>query len=308
MIDVKNIRKFLGAVIVLAFASSAASAQARPVTEIVPKFELSDLKVDYGVREGQRNGMSVKIAVSTKDANRVESYLRITVLDEDEEALEDTDGRFQVDGLVGTEVKIKPTRSQETLNLTFFVPYDDIEAIGSGEQLLILDFDVMDADGELYQHLGVHEFLFTVGKMSSQEDETELGIGGVVSKIEVKNDIVRDSVSGVLIRFTVDQVTKLKDVEASIAVRFLPDGDSEDYIQSALRRYADTNGDLIATFPIKAAYDPAKFSDVEIFVPYAAFPFKKGNHKVEIDIDILVGAPDDLLVHLGYTSAEIRIK
>ena len=306
---VRKTKSIFGIASLVLFSSSLLFGQARPIEKSSPVYDLADLAVEYGVKEAGQNGIVVKISLYSDKVAGLNHFLRITLLDENEDPLEDTDGRFAVDGLVGTQTNIRTTKPSETRNLKFFVPYDDIEVIGTGEQLLLMDFDVVDADGELVQHIGLHEFLFTFGGMSSNESDLgNLGINGVLTNVNVSHNVVRQSSRGMVVKFTVDQVTGLKGINATIAVRFLKSVDDEEYVQSALSKYADANGDLIFTFPIKASFDPAKFSDVEIFVPYAAFPFKKGNHKVEMDFDILVNLSEEAFAHLGYKSAEIKIK
>ena len=156
MTSVENVRRVLGVVLMSILMVAVAFAQAKTSSDKAPSYELKDLSVDYGVKQGNQNGLLVKVVISATNANGVESFLRVTLLDEDEEPLEDTDGRFEVDGFVGTQSKIKPTRSPMDVTVNFFIPYDDIEVIGSGEQLLMLDVDVVDGVGDYYQHLGFH--------------------------------------------------------------------------------------------------------------------------------------------------------
>lgn len=284
-------------------------AQVRPIEKPTPIYDLADLAVEYGIREAGQSGILVKINLYSDKVAGLNHFLRITILDEDEDPLDDTDGRFAVDGLVGTQINIKSSKDVENRNLRLFVPYDDIEVIGSGEQLLIMDFDVVDADGELVQHIGLHEFLFSSGGMSSSESPLDgSGIEGILTDVNIQHNVVRESSRGMVVKFTVDQIKGMKGVDAFFAVRFLKTVDDEDYVRSALPKYADASGNLIVSFPIKAGFDPAKFSNVELFVPYAAFPFKKGSHKVELDIDMRAKSQEETFVHLGYKTAEIKIK
>jgi len=299
----------LGTMTIVLFSYSVMLGQGRAVERLVPVYNLADFTVEYGVKETGRIGILVKIDLNSRNVAGLNHFLRVTILDENEDPLEDTDGRFAVDGLVGTQIGIKTAKDPGLRNLRLFVPYDEIEVIGSGEQLLIMDFDVVDADGELIQHLDLHEFLFTLGEMTSNESPLDsLGIEGILTDVNIRHDVVRKSVKGIVVRFTIDQVTGLKGVDALISMRFLQSVDSDEYVQSKLPAFADDNGDLIVTMPIKAGFDPAKFSDVAMFVPSAAFPFKKGKHKVEMDIDILASLPEEILVHIGFMSVELQIK
>lgn len=310
MIKHKRAAYVLGSVFAVLIAMLSAHAQSKPVPNQVPKYELKDLAVEYDFKQGGQTGISAKITVSTGDAAGVDSLLRITLLDEDEEPLEDTDGRFAVDGTVGTELNMKPTRSPMDVTLKFFIPYDDIEVIGSGEQTLMIDVDVVDEFGELIQHLGFHEFLFTVGSSESTQPPAESGMSAVLSDVTVQHDAIEEGTGlrGIRIRFTADQVTGLKGIDAFIVVRFLEGGDSGEYVRSALRKYADEIGKLAVKYPIKAGFDPARFSNVEIFVPYSAFPFAKGTRTIDIDFDILANKPEEVFVHFGYKAIELNIK
>jgi len=298
-----------GAMPILLFGHSVLMGQGRSVERPMPVYNMADFTVEYGVKEAGRNGILLKIDLQSEKVAGLNHFLRVTILDENEDPLEDTDGRFAVDGLVGTQIGIKTAKDPGLRNLRLFVPYDEIEAIGTGEQLLLMDFDVVDADGELIQHLGLHEFLFTLGGMTSNESPFDsLGIDGILTDVNVRHDFVRESVKGMVVRFTIDQVTGLKGKDAFISLRFLESVDSDEYVQSKLPAFADGNGDLIVTMPIKAGFDPAKFADVEMFVPYAAFPFKSGTYKVEMDIDILASVPEEIMVHIGFMTVDLQIK
>ena len=310
MIKRKAAACVLGSVFAVLIATLSTHAQSTPAPNQIPKYELKDLTVEYGFKQGGQTGISAKITVATEDAAGVDSLLRITLLDEDEEPLEDTDGRFAVDGTVGAELKMKPTRSPMDVTLKFFIPYDDIEVIGSGEQTLMIDVDVVDGFGELVQHLGFHEFLFSVGSSESTQPPPDSGMSAVLSDVTVQHDAIEEGTGlrGIRIRFTADQVTGLKGIDAFLVVRFLEGGDSGEYVRSAIPRFADDNGELISVFPIKAGFDPARFSNVEVFFPYTAFPFPKGARTLDIDFDIIAKKPEEVFVHFGYKTIELTIK
>ena len=309
--DIGLLARLAGPVMLALFSVATIHAQSKAADYPVPRYDLKDLAVQYGVKQGDQTGILAKITVATSDASGISALVRITLLDEDEEPLEDTDGRFAVDGTVGAELTIEPTKNPMDVTLNFFVPYDDIEVIGSGEQTLMIDVDVVDEFGELLQHLGFHEFLFTVGSTGSlPPPSVESGMGAVLTDITVEQDVIQEGTGfgGVRIRFTADQVTGLKGIDALIMVRFLKGGESGDFVQSALRKYGDEIGRLAVTYPINAGFDPAKFSNVEVFVPYSAFALSKGAHTLDIDFDIVTKTSEEISVHIGYKTFELKIK
>jgi len=272
-------------------------------------FELKNISVDYDLKQDGEIGMRIRLDLNAQGYRNKEVYLRLTFLDEMEEPLEDTDGRYQIDGTVALERKVRPTKNVDQFkDLALFMPYDGIETRESGESNLLIDIDIVDSLGELIQHLDFHEFVFDDGKSPVAPLPAEGGVSGVLSEVTITHGVERESMPGMLVKFTVDQVVGLKGVDAFITLRFLESVEEEEYVQSAIPRYADGNGDLIITSPINAGFDPAKFSDVEMFVPYSAFSLEKGTHTVEMDIDILASKPKEVFLHLGYKTVTVTKK
>lgn len=127
-----------------------------------PSATLNEIRADYDVTEGGRDGMRIHVDFTVNKLKGVDSYLAIYFETRDGKRLPDKNKKFySADGTAAVYKELKPGFDEtDYKDMTVFMPYDELD-LQSGKYELRMDADVIYKAGGLVQHLGYHEFDYT---------------------------------------------------------------------------------------------------------------------------------------------------
>ncbi len=112
------------------------------------------------------------------------------------------------------------------------------------------------------------------------------------------------------VKFTANS---LKAADCQIRVVFYYDEEGEKPIMDKNQRFYTTKGYVAAFRDLKPAYDPAVYSDFQLFMPYDELDLSPGNYNLKMDVD-LIYKDGELIEHLTWheftykTSAPVAAK
>ena len=282
---------FLTGMSVSAQQQKATPSSDSPVT-------LDKVWIDYDVTQGKANGIVVHAALTLKGMKGVPAQLRFTLLDSENEPIVDSDGEFAEDGVVSVAKYLAiPSDPTVLKDERLFIPYAQFE-LEDGKYSLGIDVDVVDDTGELIAHLAIEEFEYEQGEVPVEEN----GVSAVIENLVIQQNVTREGKVGILAKLTLDQVTGLKGVTSGLAMRVFDMDD--DPLMANSEAYASESGHLVTVFIMKPAFDPAKFENVELFIPYDEFVVSKGTRKLKLDFD-LISDDWETLKHLEFREFEM---
>lgn len=293
-------RALIATTLIAAFsvlASSPAVAK-EPTLVAKPRATFDRVWVDYDVVEEGEKGMRVHAAFSLYEMKNVDCVLLFTFKDA-EGSLIDMNGKYQNKGDVAVSSKLKPGYSPAVYeDMDAFIPYYEFE-LEDGKYKLKIDVDIVYPGGDLLQHLTFFDFDYS--QASKQKEDASAVSFDYVSK-SVDYDITRDGRRGMLLHVKLDNLKGLKGVPSAVVVRIMDSKDN--FILGDTSEYSGEDGDFEARFSMKPAYDPAKYENIEVFIPYAEISIGKGKHSLKLDIDLSF-ASGTLIKHLDYHAFEL---
>ena len=123
--------------------------------------KVNDVWVDYDVTEGGKRGMRVHVNFEVTGLKGIDSKLTARVMRENGTFLSNTNsGYSNSDNQLAVSFEMKPGYPTTVFkDADIFIPYSEI-VIGRGKWNLKIDFDLNCDDGELIEHLTVHDFQF----------------------------------------------------------------------------------------------------------------------------------------------------
>jgi hypothetical protein len=275
----------------LLLASPALAADSEATAK--PSARFDKVWVDYDVTQEGKFGMLIHLKFTVYEMKGVDSYARITYLDEDNEYLKDNNKSFYTTGGdVATFKSLKPGYEPTDYNdLQMFMPYTELD-LSAGKYSLQMDIDLIYESGELIQHMAYKDFEYTKGGTSPSTSN----ITAKYDKAWVEYDVTEKGIRGMRIhtKFT---VSGMKGVDGDIRIYFQrSDGTS---LKSADGQFESKLGNVAAFIDIKPAYDPAEYGDLSVFMPYNEFHLGPGNYDLKMDID-LIDSEGTLIQHLGF--------
>lgn len=298
----KHILRIFLITVVACLSAAVAAAQMNALPARKPSAQFDRIWIDYDVKQEGRNGMRVHVAFSLKGLKGKSVSLKLIFLDEDEAPLPDSDGRYQIDGVVSISKALKPVYDPAVYkDMSLFMPYSEL-GLGDGTYRLGVDADIVYPDGKTLTHLGSEFFDYSQGEEAAESDS---GVSAEIKGLTVTQNVSRDGRRGLLVRFSLDKVVGLKG-RASAAAVHVQDMDGQPILADS-GEYANESGELAAVFRMKPAYDPAKYDKVEIFIPYDEIVIGRGTRKLKLDIDLI--ADDwEVLQHLAFREFQMTRK
>lgn len=117
--------------------------------------------VDYNVTENGRTGMRIHNKFSVLKMKGIECYLAVYVQKEDGTHLTSEDTSFRsTNGNLALFQLLKPNFDNTVYeDIDLFMPYGEI-SVPAGKHNLKLDVDLITKDGQLIQHMNLHNFQY----------------------------------------------------------------------------------------------------------------------------------------------------
>lgn len=304
-IDRINVTAMFAVLVILLFGSGsslfaqlnlklpASKPQAPNRVASKPRATFDRVWIDYDVVEGGKRGMRVHAAFSLFEMKNKDCVLLFTFQD-GEGPLVDMNREYEYGGNVAVSRKLKPAYSPAVYqDLDAFIPYSEFE-LEDGKYSLKIDVDVVYPNGDLLEHLTFHDFDYSQGNRKV-EKSSDVSVDFISKSVDY--DITRDGRKGMMLHVKLDNVKGLKGVGCSVLVRIMDSADK--YIMGDTAEYSDGEGNFEAVFGMKPAYDPAKYDDIQIFIPYSEISVGKGTHKLKLDIDLFYDS-GEFIRHLEF--------
>jgi hypothetical protein len=135
-----------------------------PTTDTTPstgKATVEKVWVDYDVTEGGRKGMRIHVNFTVRGLKGVESYLAIYFERANGDKLMNTNTAYaSKNGQLAVFKSLKPGYEPTVYeDAQLFLPYEEIK-IGKGVFDMKMDIDLIYKNGDLFQHLDFHDFVF----------------------------------------------------------------------------------------------------------------------------------------------------
>lgn len=120
--------------------------------------------VDYDITQNGKRGMLIHVNFTVRGLKGVDSYLAIYFEHKNGEKLTGTNTAYSSkDGQLAVYKSLKPGFEPTVYeDAQLFLPYEEID-LGRGSFDLKMDLDLIYKNGDLFQHLDFHEFVFRRG-------------------------------------------------------------------------------------------------------------------------------------------------
>jgi hypothetical protein len=130
----------------------------KPASNIKASFD--KVWVDYNVTEGGERGMRIHVKFNVSNMKDTDGYVMIYFEETDGTKLTTSSSLYGKDGNVAVKKQITPG-FDETVYKDFdlFMPYSALN-LTKGKYDLKMDIDLADADQNLIEHMGYHEFQY----------------------------------------------------------------------------------------------------------------------------------------------------
>jgi hypothetical protein len=115
----------------------------------------------------------------------------------------------------------------------------------------------------------------------------------------IERDVEENGEKGVrvLVSFTTYQ---MKNVNAQLGLRVY---DGDDALMDKDKKFANADGEVIATRDIRPGFDSTEYKAFAIFLPYSQFDLEDGDYTLQLDIDLYY-RDGTLIQHLGWEDFE----
>ncbi|HEX8368998.1 MAG TPA: hypothetical protein VF604_10700 [Pyrinomonadaceae bacterium] len=125
------------------------------------KASVEKVWVDYGITENGKLGMRIHVNFTVRGLKGVDSYLAIYFERKNGDKLTNTNPTYSSkNGQLAAFKSLKPGYEPTVYeDAQLFVPYEEIK-LGKGVFDLKMDIDLIYKNGDLFQHLDFHEFVF----------------------------------------------------------------------------------------------------------------------------------------------------
>ena len=251
--------------------------------------EFDKLWIDYDVTQDGIKGMEIHTSFTVSQMYKVDGYLTIRIQDENDEALKSpTQGFRNQSGDLAIFRSFRPAYADAVYSdLSVFLPYGEIKLPG-GTHYLKIDADLIYENGDIIQHLTLHDFTFTQPG-SSETASVQF------NQLWVDNNVTQNGELGMLIHVNL-AVRQLKGIPSKLAVAV--EFKNGDKVFAGNPEYRSTNGQLTGYRTLNNRYDDSLYSDLQIFIPYREFSVGAGNQELRLHTDILYGDSGNL--HVTY--------
>ena len=256
--------------------------------------EFDRIWIDYDVAEDNLKGMRVHASFTVKQMKDVPGYLTVRILGEDDEALlSSTTGYKNKAGQLAVFRNFSPDYVDAVYSdYSIFMPYREIK-LDSGTHDLKIDVDLIYENGDILQHLTLHEFTFTQPETSDGGPSETANVQ--FNQLWVDDNITQNGVVGMLIHVDL-ALRQLKDISSKLAVAV--EFKNGDKVFAGNPEYRSTNGQLTVYRELNNRFDNSLYSDLQVFIPYREFSVGAGNQELRLHADILYGDGGNL--HVTY--------
>ncbi|MBI1342779.1 MAG: hypothetical protein GC171_07595 [Terrimonas sp.] len=268
-----------------------------------PRAKFDSIWVDYGVKEDNVLGMKVHLRFTVYAMKDSSSFVAIYFQYNDgtNKVLKDRNKKnYSTAGDVAFYKSITPIYDAAKFNnLELFIPYEELD-LDPGDYQLKMDIKIIKKEGGLIDKLTMYNFKYSQPAVTPNVKTESAGdkppANGVFDKLWVDYDINDNGEPGMRIHVAF-KTENMKDVSSFIAIYFeSADGTK---LKGVKTGYISTNGNAAVFKSIKPAYDNATYSDLQIFMPYAALGLSSGSHNLKMDADLIL-EKGDLVKHFTY--------
>jgi len=135
-----------------------------PTSDTTPsdgKATVEKVWVDYDITEGGKKGMRIHVNFTVRGLKGIDSYLAIYFERANGDKLMNTNAAYSSkNGQLAVFKSLKPGYEPTVYeDAQLFVPYEEIK-IGKGVFDMKMDIDLIYKNGDLFQHLDFHDFVF----------------------------------------------------------------------------------------------------------------------------------------------------
>lgn len=276
---------------------SAVATFAQPARKAVPSATFKRTWIDYNIKQDGKNGMRIHTAFSVSGLKGVDSYLQIRFQKADDTYLKDNNNSFNSEqGEVAVFGSMKPGyEPTDYSDMALFMPYDELDLAG-GKYALKMDIDVIYENGDLVQHLTFYPFEYTKPEKTTTPVNNSSAASAKFDRMWVDYGVTENGKLGMRIHVKMT-ISGMKNTDGYLAIYFSKKDGAKLYGNNT--SYRSKEGQVAVYKSIKPGYDPADYSDLQIFMPYDEFNLTRGNYNLQMDADVIY-EKGDLINHLTY--------
>lgn len=267
---------------------------------VEPRATFDRMWVDYDVTQSGQKGMRIHLKFTVYDLKDTNCLVGVYFQDKNGTPLKDYNKKYYTtQGNVAVTKPLTPGYNPAVYeDLQLFMPYDELDLL-DGTYNLQMDVDLLYNDGEMITHLTTYPFNYTRGNRTTTTTTTTNNTtkpSGTLGRVWVDYDIVQNGLKGMRIhvKFT---ARNMKGVDSYLAV-YVQKRDGTP-LRTNNSAYSSKSGDVAVYYSINPGYDPAEYSDAQLFIPYEELNLNRGRHDLKFDVD-LIYKNGDLIEHLGY--------
>ena len=278
-------------------ASRNISADANRIN-IEPRATFDRIWVDYDVTETGQKGMRIHLRFTVYDLKNANCLVGIYFKDQYNVPLKDYNKRFYTtQGKVAVTRQLTPGYNPTYFeDLQLFMPYEELDLV-DGNYNLKMDVILLYNDGEVISNLTTYPFTYNKGNKNVPPRTTSTTApSGKLDRIWVDYDITEKGRLGMRVHAKFSAYN-MKGVDSYLAVYFQKKDGTP--LKTNEPAYASPNGDIVIRYGMKPGYNPADYSDAQMFIPYEELNLNRGKHNLRMDVD-LIYENGNLIEHLGF--------
>lgn len=285
-------------VILSSFSAAAANTNHGAVeenTSFEPRATFERLWVDYDITQSGQKGMLIHVKFTAYDLKNASCLIGVYFQDKNGNPLKDYNKRFYTtQGNVAVTKQLTPGYNPANYeDLQLFMPYEELDLL-DGSYDLQMDVDLLYNDGEMISHLTTYPFAYTRGNKTST-NTTSNKPGGKLNRVWVDYDVFEKNRKGMRIHVNFSAYN-MKGVDSYLAV-YVQKRDGTP-LRTNNSEYSSKNGDVAIYYSMKPGYNPADYSDAQLFIPYDELNLNRGKHDLRLDVD-LIYENGTLIEHIG---------
>ena len=133
--------------------------------------------------------------------------------------------------------------------------------------------------------LSLCSFLF----LSANNSSKNFTPSATFDKLWIDYDVLDNGIKGmkIHIKFT---AYEMKDMDAYLAIYFQSDDENATWLMDKNNKYNSTDGYVAVYRSIKPLYDPAIYSDLDVFMPYSELDLEPGEYDLAMDVKLIYKA------------------
>lgn len=247
--------------------------------------------IDYNITEGGRKGMRIHTDFKVYNMKGIEGYLALYFQYRNGTALTDKNNAYNsTDDTVAAYREISPGFQAAVYeDYSVFMPYDELD-LSCGSYELRIYAAVIYKQGGLVSRLTYYNFDYN--------DTCVTNPTATFGRMWVDYNTTRNGRRGMLVHLNAT-VVDMKGQRGYLAFYFQKKDGTRLYSSNPNFRSNERSGQLALYFEITPAYERTLYDDAQVFMPYDEFNVARGNHNLQMDVD-LIKSDGALIQHLSF--------